>query len=108
MVPIVRGAIGADMSEVTTTVLDDTAQRRRFVVWAFVWAAVLGGGLAAVTRPINHQPPLDGRILLAINAAAAKIPGIATGVTILDANGAELFLATSIVALWLIDSADRQ
>jgi undecaprenyl-diphosphatase len=102
MVPNARGAIGADMSEVTTTVLDDTAQPRRFVAWAFVWAAVLGGALAAVTLPIRHQPPLDGRILLAINAAAAKIPGIATGVTVLDANGAELFLATSIVALWFL------
>jgi membrane-associated phospholipid phosphatase len=98
MVPIARGEIGADMSEVTRISLDDTAQRRRLVVWVCVWAAVIGAALGAIHR----QPQLDARMLLAINAAAAKIPGIATGIAIMDANGAELLLATSIVALWFL------
>jgi len=102
MVPGARIERNTDMSEVTSTSLDDPAHRRRLLAWVFVWAVLLGAALAAVTLPIRHQPPLDAKILLAVNAAAAKIPGIAIAVTILDANGAELILATGIVALWFL------
>jgi undecaprenyl-diphosphatase len=98
----VRGELGPDMSEVTRPGLDDPAQRRRLVAWCGVWAVLLGGALAALSVPINHQPPLDGRILLAVNAVAARIPEISVAVMIFDANAAELLLATSIVVLWFL------
>jgi undecaprenyl-diphosphatase len=94
MVPMARGEIGTDMSEITS------AGRRRLLVSLIAAIVLVGAAFAAVTYPIEHRPPLDGTILLAINAAAAKIPGIATCVTIMDANFAELVLATSIVVLW--------
>jgi undecaprenyl-diphosphatase len=102
MVPTVRGVVGTHMSGVTRPPLDDTALRRGLILWCIAFAALLGGALAAVTGLIPHQPPLDARILVAVNAAAAKIPGIAVAVMIFDANGAELLLATSIVALWFL------
>lgn len=89
-----------DMSTLTVAGPGDLGPRAKLVLSALAASAALAVPLVALTIPTPLGPALDSRVLLSVNAAAARIPGIDVLVHILDASIPETLLATGIVALW--------